>query len=237
MSPPANTLGFVVWKRCCGAADTRTRPLACSAICCLTNQSGGLGRNPNAMITASASMVSSVPGTTSGMRRPRGPGRSQARLDQLHALHAVRADDFDGLLVEQKGDALFLAVLVVAPRSRHVVFVAPVGAGDAACALADRRTIAIHAGVAAAEHHHALAAHVDEAGRPGVEPQFAIDVGNQIRQRLVHAGQILAGESAFDVGVGSHAEKHRVEFLESAPRRQCRGRRRRSGGIPRPCPP
>src|ERR1700722_6950696 len=74
MSPPANTLGLVVWNRCWGAAETRTWPLACSAICCLTNQSGGLGKNPNAMITASASMVSSVPGTTSEMRRPRGPG-------------------------------------------------------------------------------------------------------------------------------------------------------------------
>jgi len=31
---------FVVWNRRGAAADTRTRPLACNAICCRTNQSG-----------------------------------------------------------------------------------------------------------------------------------------------------------------------------------------------------
>src|SRR6185437_3902405 len=72
----------------------------------------------------------------------------QAGLDQFHALHAVGADDFDGLLVEQEGDALFLAVLVVAPRAGHVVLVAPIGAGDAARALADRGPVAVHARVA-----------------------------------------------------------------------------------------
>ena len=46
-----------------------------------------------------------------------------------------------------------------------------------------------------------------------VDLELAIDVGNQVRQRLVHPGQILAGETALDVVVGAHAEKHRVEFF------------------------
>ena len=34
---------------------------------------------------------------------------------------------------------------------------------------------------------------------PARQPQFVVDVGNEIGQRLVDARQILAGEAAFDV--------------------------------------
>ena len=111
-------------------------------------------------------MTCSESGTFSVSRRPRGPGRSQARLDHLHALDFAVAEDLDRLAIEQEFDALFLAVLVVAARAGHVLLIAPVGAGDTLRALADRGAIAIHAGIAAAQHHDALAAQVDEALSP-----------------------------------------------------------------------
>ncbi len=129
------------WSGTAAAAAPPRAPGRCRAArCrCSSNQSGGLGRKPNATITASAAMVSSVPGTTSGMRRPRGSGRTQARLHQLDALHPVGADDLDRLAIEQKRHAFFLAVLVVAPRSRHVLLVAPIGAGNARARPGERR--------------------------------------------------------------------------------------------------
>src|SRR6185312_7276105 len=63
-------------------------------------------------------------------------GRAEARLDELHTLDLLGADDLDGLPVEEKLDALFLAVLVITPRARHVVLVAAVRAGDGLRALA-----------------------------------------------------------------------------------------------------
>ena len=57
-----------------------------------------------------------------------------------------------------------------------------------------------------------FAPHVDEAQGCVVDAEFPIDVGNEIRQRLMHTGQILAGESPLDVAIGAHAEEYRVEF-------------------------
>jgi len=142
--------------------ETRTRPFGCRPIRWLSNQSCGLGRNPNATITASAAMVSSV---RERLRRCGGradPG-GRAGLNQLHALDAVGAAISTGCRLKREGDALLLAVLVVAPRAGHVVLVAPIGAGHAARALPDCGAVAIHPGIAAAEHDHFLAAHVDEA--------------------------------------------------------------------------
>src|ERR1700743_1788738 len=146
-----------------------------------------------------------------------GSRRTQPGFDQLHALHAIDADNFHRLSVEQEIDALFLAVPVVAPRSRHVGFVAAVSAGHAGGPLANCGSIAIHAGVAAAQHHDALTLHVQEV-RPITDAQFAIDVRNEIGQRFVNPRQIFTVETAFDVGVGAHAQEYRVElaleFLE-----------------------
>ena len=59
------------------------------------------------MITASAGMICSVPATFCGTRRPRGTGRPEPRLDDLHALDLLGADDLDRLAVEEELDALF----------------------------------------------------------------------------------------------------------------------------------
>src|SRR5579871_3450224 len=63
---------------------------------------------------------------------------TQRRLYEFHSLHPFGSDDLDGLTVEEKLHAFFLAVLVVAPRAGHVAFVAPVGAGHRLGSLADR---------------------------------------------------------------------------------------------------
>src|SRR5690606_34033747 len=60
-------------------------------------------------------------------------------------------------------DALFLGVLHLAQRARHVRLVAAIEAVDAGGALADRRAHAVHRGVAAADHDDALALRVQAA--------------------------------------------------------------------------
>src|SRR5256885_11609532 len=47
------------------------------------------------------------------------------------------------------------------------------------------------------------------------EPQLVPDVGDEVRQRLVHSRQILAREAAPDRGVGPHAEEHGIVFSRS----------------------
>src|SRR6185437_3286841 len=54
--------------------------------------------------------------------------RSEARLNDLHALDGVRADDLGRLRIEEELHTLLLAVLVVAARARHVELIATVGA-------------------------------------------------------------------------------------------------------------
>src|SRR5262249_19366561 len=123
----------------------------------------------------------------------------------------------DPLAVEEKLNALFAAVPVVTPRARHVVLIAPVGAGDAQRPLADRGAVAVHRGIAAPQHQHLPAAHADESVRSTLEAQLELDVGNEVRQGLVDPGQFLAGEPAPDGGVGAHTEKHGVVLAQQLP--------------------
>ncbi len=87
-------------------------------------------------------------------------------------------------------------------------------------ALADGGAIAVHAGIAAADDHHALAPKIDKAVLGTGQFEFAVDVGDQIRQRLVDTGQVLARKLALDVAIGAHAEKHSIELLEQRGERQ-----------------
>src|SRR3569833_1447082 len=132
----------------------------------------------------------------------------------FHAFALVVADELDGLAIPKKLHAFFLGVGDLALRARHDGFVAAIGAGDARRALADRAAIAIHRGVAAAQHHHALALHVDEVTRARQHAELLFDVRHQVRQRFMHAGQVFAGEAALHVRIGAHAQKHRVVFIE-----------------------
>src|SRR5690606_14547907 len=83
-------------------------------------------------------------------------------LDHLHAFHLVLADNGDGLAVEEELHALFLGVLHLPARTRHVLFVTTVGAGHGLGALANGGAVAVHRGVATTQDHHTLALHVDE---------------------------------------------------------------------------
>ena len=81
------------------------------------------------------------------------------------------------------------------------------------------------------------AAHADERLRGAGKSELVIDVGNEIRQRLVHARQVLPGEAALHGGVGAHAEEHRIVFLEQLleARYRCRPRMPRRNSTPMPC--
>src|SRR5690606_13977314 len=102
--------------------------------------------------------------------------RTEPPLHDLDALDALGTDDLDRLTVEEELDALFPAVLVVAARARHVRLVAAIHAGDGQRALTDRRAIAVHGGIAAAEHDDALALHADELLRRARQAELVIDV-------------------------------------------------------------
>src|SRR5690606_1699683 len=137
---------------------------------------------------------------------------AQAGFHHLDALYPTFPDDGDGLAVEEELHPLFLGVLHLPTRTRHVGCVATIGAGYALGALADRGAIAVHRRIAAAEHHHPLAAQVDEVFRRFLEAQVAVDVGDEEIQGVMHARQIFAGEAALHVGVGAHAHEHGVVF-------------------------
>jgi len=139
---------------------------------------------------------------------------TQAGLDNLHAFDLVLADDGDGLAVVEELHAFFLGVLHLFARTRHVGFVTAIGAGHRLGALADRRAVAVHRGVATAEHHHLLALHIDEVFRRLLEAEVTVDVGDQEVQRIVDAWQIFTRETTLHVGVGAHAHEHGVVFGE-----------------------
>ncbi len=59
-----------------------------------------------------------------------------------------------------------------------------------------------------------FAGKVDVVERVILDIHQAVDIGNQVRQRIVHAFEFLARETAADIGVRTHAEKHGVIFGE-----------------------
>src|SRR5262249_11127980 len=141
-------------------------------------------------------------------------GLAEACFDELDALDHVSAHDLYGLAIEQEFDAFLPAVLVVPARAGHVALVTPVGAGHGFGTLADRGAIAIHTCIAATEHHDSLAAHADESLRTTGEAQLVIDVGDQVRESLIHAREVFTRETALDVRVGSHPKKDSVVLRE-----------------------
>src|SRR3569623_1727860 len=141
-------------------------------------------------------------------------GRAEFGRHHLHALDLVVADELDGLAIPKKLHAFFLGVGDLALRARHIGLVAAIGAGHARRALADRAAVAVHRGVAAAQHLHALTLLVDEVTRARQHAELLFDVRHQVRQRFMHASQVFAGEAALHVRIGAHAQEHRVVFIE-----------------------
>ena len=143
-----------------------------------------------------------------------GVSRAEFGRHDFDPLDAAFADDRHRLAVEQELHALFAGIGDLAAAARHIGFVAAVGAGDTGGTLADSAAVAVHRGIAAAEHHHALTIHVVE-GLAGLgQAHVLIDIGHQIRERLDHARQGLAGETALHRGVSAHAEEHGVVVVE-----------------------
>lgn len=150
-----------------------------------------------------------------------GIGLAEAGLDHGHADHFVIGTGFNRqrLAVEQETHALLARVGHFARAAGHVRLVAAVGAGHLGRAQAHRAAHAVHAGVAAAEHHHALAVEVGQGdgvfpagNRPAVRIIATDDAAvlHQERQRRQHALQVLAVEAAIGVAVGAGAQEHRV---------------------------
>src|SRR5690606_32118944 len=83
-----------------------------------------------------------------------GIGFAQPRFHHPHAAGLAVADDLQRLAVEQELHAFLARIRHLARGAGHVGLVAAVRAGDAGRAETDRRTHAVHAGVAAAEHDH-----------------------------------------------------------------------------------
>src|SRR5262249_21085828 len=108
-------------------------------------------------------------------------------------------------------------------RSRHVPLVAAIGAGYGLGSLADGRTIAVHTRITATEHYNTFATHADQALGAAGEPQFVVDVGDEIGQCLVDARQVLAAATCLHVGVGYHSEEYGVVLIEQLLERHVAG--------------
>ena len=131
-------------------------------------------------------------------------------MNQAHAAHlALLAKQGERLAMEQEVHAFLAAVADLAARTGHAGLVAAVHAGDRGGAEAHRGAVAIHAGVAAAEHDDVLAVEV-ERGRHRLVVEQAVRVGDQERQRVVYAVEFAPGQLAVDEGVGTGAEEDRV---------------------------
>src|SRR5690606_6373473 len=153
---------------------------------------------------------------------------AQLRLDHAHAGDPVLLVGLDAqrLAVEQEAHAFLAGVGHLARRTGHGSLVAAVGTGDAAGAQADGAAHAVHAGVAAAQHHHTTAGQVGQldvvfpAGDRTALRRGRIGAGDdasvlhQERQRRQHALGVLARQAAIGVAVGAGAEEHGVVFLE-----------------------
>ena len=139
-----------------------------------------------------------------------GIGRAETGLDHFHAFDLAVTDDLNRGTIEDEADAFFLGVGNFAARPGHIGLVAAVDAGDAAGLLPHRGAHAVHRGIAAAEHHHALSAQVHIRMLARLPVLHFVDVADQVRKGFVDAGQILAGEFALHVFIGAHAEEHGV---------------------------
>ena len=199
------------------------RPSRSSSMPCAASHAGGSGWKPNAMMTTSAASTDSLPGTIDGTAAAARVGFAEHGVGHAHAFDAFAAEQRQRLAVEQELHAFLARIGDLARGAGHVGFVAPVDAAHAGRAQAHRAAHAIHAGVAAAEHDHALAAQVRQrdvvfpAGdRRAVRMQSTDDAAvlHQERQRRQHVGQILAGQAAIGVAVAAQAEEHRIELIE-----------------------
>ena len=156
-----------------------------------------------------------------------GIGRAECGFDHGHADHLVIGAGLDRqrLAVEQETHAFLARIGDLARRAGHRGLVAAVGAGDPGRTQTDRAAHAVHAGIAAAEHQHALADDIGQgrlvfpAGNraPGrVSTGDDAAVVDQERQGRYHPLQFLPGQAAVGVAVGAGAGEDRIEIGQQA---------------------
>ena len=185
MSPPANTPGMRVIMVC---QSIRTVPQRVTCSSGSPNSAGrSSGSKPSALITRSASSTKlRIRRPAPASARPGRIGRAQTHAHGAHGASTVRvAEERLGRRQPDELHAFLLGVAHLAHRARHVGAVAPVEALHRLGALADRGAHAVHRGVAAADHDHALAGGVERAGvegRHGVAQALAV-AGGQIVER------------------------------------------------------
>ncbi len=81
--------------------------------------------------------------------------------------------------------------------------------------LANRGAYAVHRGITAAQHHHALAFHADERLFCGLtEAHDLLGVSDQERQGIKHARGIFVLQTAAHGLIGAHAEEHRIVIFQ-----------------------
>ena len=110
--------------------------------------------------------------------------------------------------------ALFFRISHFTFGAGHVFFVAAIGTGHTARALANRGAVTVHGGITTTKHNDFLAFYANKIFRALFKAEVAIHVGNQKWQRIIDTGQVFTGEAAFHVGVGSHAHEDRVVIAQ-----------------------
>src|SRR5690606_22726335 len=110
-----------------------------------------------------------------GAATPLGIRLAQASPRALDPFDPAVARGFGRVTGEPQVRTRLPGILHFLARAGHVLRVTAVGADHRFGTLTDRGTVAVHSGVATAEHHHALALHVDEVLRRFLETQMAVD--------------------------------------------------------------
>ena len=76
--------------------------------------------------------------------------------------------------------------------------------------MSNRSSNTIHGGISPPKYHHSFFSQIDVLIRVTGVVHFFIDVGNEVIERFVNAGQILAREPTLHCLVGTHAQKHGI---------------------------
>ena len=136
---------------------------------------------------------------------------SQPGLDNFDADRLAKIiHDLNRLAIKQELHALLFGIRHLAPRAGHVLFVASINTIHPVRLLPHRRSHAVHRGIATTQHHNRFFFEVDVLLRFAGVIHLFVDVGDQVIQRLVNAGQVLTGEPSFHGLVSAHAEEDGV---------------------------
>ncbi|MNV81697.1 hypothetical protein D3C71_1753760 [compost metagenome] len=141
--------------------------------------------------------------------------RAQLGTNHFHTGDAAGAVQFDAqrLQVEFEINPFLTRVFHFTLGAWHVGFITTVGADNLGGALTDRGAYAVHGGVTTTQHDHTLAFHADiRLVLFWLVAHQLLGVGNQERQRIVHARCFFVLQSPTHRLIGTYAEEHRIVF-------------------------